>query len=1647
MKWAIIPLFALLLIPASAFGQSTPVETITGLELHPDEQYRESTYIKQQDGYTWELDIETGELYRQYDIVGVTAPQVPEYPKVTERHTLEQTDDGKFKFTSHNPYAQNNAGDFAPYYLNDEPTHTQVSFAGGKMSFDKSECAVTYFDRDDKIIIKSETYNVRTAQVGTDIWNHLPVNDQSCTWDVESDDYGVIVTMSKVDSDGLFDLEYLISPDGIKTTAYFTNQSYQNNKFAFTQSVQLDDPILVLNGDEYDLSQMRGANFDRETLEQNKDLILEAKEILFQAGIGFEQLWSVNISDTVPLDVTQINLDYGNQTEDIIGIGETHELDPYYVYNGSIGAWPTSGYRYFTSNATTNATGCLTGTMNYSDQYHMAYIKLGVLGNTGVCGYTYLFYDMTGIPDDAVIDFVGIKHYSNCWMCTSDWSIPNNFQATDYLSGPSKHGKWKSDFITPTAQYCPASGCPSASAIEYQMVDGSTYPYTLYLDDFPGAGKSWNWSAVESADLGASAVSDLQTLITNGDNEFSMVWVPGSWPNRPLPYNGSTGGFGIPANLHAAEVNYYGGTTVLEVIYDIPPDEPTNLSATQTVVNQADVSWTDADSNSDYIVSSNAVNYPNDIVGGVTSGWTTWPSGATPTAPSLNEPGVIGNGAYFNGSTDAIGEYLLNVGETPTAASISAWIMPTDTSATPGTPFSSVGFGNYWLMNGQWSGYYADNVLNAGSLYTEENAINNWSVLASAGNPTGTGGNWCYQSTGSYYGDGDCNSQWHHVVITIDDAGNSGSGEQHVYINGVDLPLYTYPGGPNAPGGGGTQTNDPQGKTASNMINTMMIGGHYHPSPMFKYPFKGYIDEFIVFDVALTHTEAKALYGNTTPINVEHPKQTITNLGLEDNVLTYLSFDETSFPMPNNADTSDPTTVTYNIIRDGTQIATGVSGSSYNDTTVSAPNTYVYKAQAITSFGTSVDSNTSSVSIIGVPSVPLSVATTDGVPIVIDWATPSSDGGSAITGYNLYRDGSLLSNLGVVLTYSDSAVVGGTTYSYQVSAVNSLGESPLSAGVNGFAAIPPTAAQNLSASIPDPLDQPHDVVITFDEPSDWGSGTPQSYLLFESVGNNTSYNLVSTVSYSAGSQSVAHSISNIQPITDYYFKVQSESSHAIGPDSNEDNVTTPNVPDTPSAPTGIVTDPVNNPLVIDLTWTNPTSNGGSNIKGWMIERWDNVTGVFSTIVANTGNTNLTYTDSGLNASTDYKYRVSAINNVGTSPASPESATITTPSAPGSPVLTIPSESTTLTWTEPTSTSAITSYNIYRNSALLTSTTALTYVDHTITMALPYTYEVAGVSAAGVGTTSNAITTTPRNVITDLFASGTTGTGTILAWTEPPYYQGNVSGYEIQYTTPHGAPNLILTADTGSNIPVFYVSQLSYDTDYSFFVTPLGIAPYDMPPSAASNIINMTTDEDLSITNYTVGQFDLEATNTNIVSTYQFTRTNAGTGANATVTVDVLYPTTYDISCDVSYDMAGTTTTYDSLVVTPINADKDQVSFVFTGTTNDVLTLQCIDQLTGIESTPYIVVQEGNFPLLNQITAFRDGSYGTEGMFGAVDLITIFIVIISMIGFNRINPFVGVFMSVGMLSVLSYFGLIQWVTAMTGALATLFMWAFMRMRAR
>ena len=66
----------------------------------------------------------------------------------------------------------------------------------------------------------------------------------------------------------------------------------------------------------------------------------------------------------------------------------------------------------------------------------------------------------------------------------------------------------------------------------------------------------------------------------------------------------------------------------------------------------------------------------------------------------------------------------------------------------------------------------------------------------------------------------------------------------------------------------------------------------------------------------------------------------------------------------------------------------------------------------------------------------------------LTWTAPSDNGGSAITGYIVYR--SVLSGQETVLnpvtgtTYQDQNLVNGITYYYQVSAVNAVGEGQLS---------------------------------------------------------------------------------------------------------------------------------------------------------------------------------------------------------------------------------------------------------------------------------------------------------------------------------------------------------------------------------------------------------------------------------------------------------------------------------------------------------------------------------------------------------------------------------------------------------------------------
>src|SRR5438552_17327371 len=97
----------------------------------------------------------------------------------------------------------------------------------------------------------------------------------------------------------------------------------------------------------------------------------------------------------------------------------------------------------------------------------------------------------------------------------------------------------------------------------------------------------------------------------------------------------------------------------------------------------------------------------------------------------------------------------------------------------------------------------------------------------------------------------------------------------------------------------------------------------------------------------------------------------------------------------------------------------------------------------------------------------------------------------------------------------------------------------------------------------------------------------------------------------------------------------------------------------PGAPTNLSATPVSSSQ-IGLSWNAPTSNGGSPLEGYRVERSADSGSTWSVVVTDTGNST-TYTDGGLARNATYMYRVSALNLGNNSPSS--SSTTTSPTTP------------------------------------------------------------------------------------------------------------------------------------------------------------------------------------------------------------------------------------------------------------------------------------------------------------------------------------------------------------------------------------------------
>jgi len=380
------------------------------------------------------------------------------------------------------------------------------------------------------------------------------------------------------------------------------------------------------------------------------------------------------------------------------------------------------------------------------------------------------------------------------------------------------------------------------------------------------------------------------------------------------------------------------------------------------------------------------------------------------------------------------------------------------------------------------------------------------------------------------------------------------------------------------------------------------------------------------------------------------------------------------------------------------------------------------------------------------PDSPVSLVAAGGIgQITLTWSPPSSNGGSPVTNYSVYRGTvpngeTLLAEIGNVLTFVDTGLGSGQRFYYKVAAKNVVGEGAQSNEASARTIAVPGPPVGLSAVAGD-----GQVTLTWSPPADNGGSPITNYMVYRgtvSGGESFIVQLGNVSSY------VNTGLANGQI---YFYEVSAVNAIGEGQLSNEASATPTSGLNPPSDPQNLQA--ASGDRQVTLTWTPPASNGGSPVTKYVVFRGTISGG--ETFLAEIGSV-LIYIDAGLTNGQTYYYRVSAKNAVGEGPRSNEaSATptsyISAPTAPQNLKASAGNTQVTLSWNPPISDggSAITNYRIYRGAAiggeslLVGVGNILSYVDAGLTNGQTYFYKVSAVNVAGEGLQSNEANATPE----------------------------------------------------------------------------------------------------------------------------------------------------------------------------------------------------------------------------------------------------------------------------------------------------------------
>ncbi|HVX24297.1 MAG TPA: Ig-like domain-containing protein [Candidatus Saccharimonadales bacterium] len=522
-----------------------------------------------------------------------------------------------------------------------------------------------------------------------------------------------------------------------------------------------------------------------------------------------------------------------------------------------------------------------------------------------------------------------------------------------------------------------------------------------------------------------------------------------------------------------------------------------------------------------------------------------------------------------------------------------------------------------------------------------------------------------------------------------------------------------------------------------------------------------------------------------------------------------------------DAATDDVGVAGYHVYRDGNLVGSPTD-NTYNDTSLTPNTSYSYTVSAFDSASNESTQSTgfpaSTLADTSPPSIPANLHQTSQTTSSVSLAWNAASDNVMVTGYNIYRNGSLLRSQSST-NFTDTGLSVFTSYTYRVQAYDAAGNSSnLSASL-----LAATASDTSPPSVPDNIHETSSTITSVtlawdDVTDDVGVAGYHVYRDGTLIGSPGGTSFTDT-GLSVGS-SYTYTISA-------YDAANNTSSQSAPFSASSSTDTTP-----PTIPTNVQTTSVRD-NAIDLSWGDSTDDVG--VTGYKIYRNGNLVGTATTT---------SFTDNNLTPVTNYTYTVKAYdaaNNTSAASAGLATATAydtTAPSLPSNLQTTAQTDtSVSLSWDAASDNVEVAGYNIYRDGQLLTSTIGTSFTDTGLQVHTSYSYtiETYDTSSNTSGQTAPLVAQTLTDTIapitpSNLSSPSQTTTSVDLTW--------DAASDDVAVASYNVYRNGALIANVVN--PSYTDVGRTYNTAYHYSLTALDVAGN---ASATSSVLTISTRPD------------------------------------------------------------------------------------------------------------------------------------------------------------------------------------------------------------